>query len=298
MAGARAGGRRVSPRTYEIAGSRVVADQPIAQLAPFALTSGSSSAAFARAPARDVRELPLRFDGRVWLGGLERRLICRADDTQCWLAAEGMAEVVVALDRGVITRLGSRAFASTIACDQDAMDLVVGPALILALAARGVFCLHASAVAVGGRCRLFLGASGVGKSTLVAGLPTGARRLADDIVPLTCGPPPRAVPAFPQPKLAAAEQPVGVGALALDGLIVLDAAPPAGNTLIERSVLGTADATLALAHHSVGARLFGPLLLERHIDLCAVLAGAGPVTRVRFRRDLQLLPQLRRALLS
>ena len=64
----------------------------------------------------------------------------------------------------------------------DAASCLMGPILGLLLRLRGLTCLHASAVAIGGRAVLFSGAGGAGKSTTAAML---ARRghavLADDI---------------------------------------------------------------------------------------------------------------------
>ena len=68
-------------------------------------------------------------------------------------------------------------------------EVFLGPALLLALALRATFTLHASAIAYAGRAVLFAGDSGAGKSTLAAALARiqsrGATRLADDIVPVS-----------------------------------------------------------------------------------------------------------------
>ena len=68
----------------------------------------------------------------------------------------------------------------------DAVTYLVGPVLAFALRRRGVTCLHASAVALGGeRAVALVGPAGAGKSTLAAGF---ARRghpgLSDDVVAL------------------------------------------------------------------------------------------------------------------
>jgi hypothetical protein len=68
----------------------------------------------------------------------------------------------------------------------DASTYLLGPVLGLLLRLRGVTCLHASAVSIGGRAVAFVGAAGAGKSTTAAAL---ARRgysvLSDDIVALS-----------------------------------------------------------------------------------------------------------------
>jgi hypothetical protein len=62
----------------------------------------------------------------------------------------------------------------------------MGPVLGFALRMRGVTCLHASAVAVGGRAVAFLGPPGAGKSTTAAALARqGHPVLTDDVLALS-----------------------------------------------------------------------------------------------------------------
>jgi hypothetical protein len=69
---------------------------------------------------------------------------------------------------------------------EEASTYLLGPVLGLLLRLRGVTCLHASAVAIGGYAVAFVGSAGAGKSTTAAAL---ARRghsvLSDDIVALS-----------------------------------------------------------------------------------------------------------------
>ncbi len=63
---------------------------------------------------------------------------------------------------------------------------LLGPILGFVLRLRGVTCLHASAIAVGGEAIAFLGAAGAGKSTTAAFFATlGYPVLSDDVVALT-----------------------------------------------------------------------------------------------------------------
>ena len=63
--------------------------------------------------------------------------------------------------------------------------LLLGPVLRIVLALRGVLCLHAGAVSVGGRALVIAGPSGAGKSSaLVALARAGHPILADDLVVL------------------------------------------------------------------------------------------------------------------
>ncbi len=68
---------------------------------------------------------------------------------------------------------------------EDAATYLLGPVCGLALRLRGVTCLHASAVALGGRAFLVCGPAGAGKSTTAAAFATRGRAvLADDVAAL------------------------------------------------------------------------------------------------------------------
>lgn len=69
---------------------------------------------------------------------------------------------------------------------EDAATYLLGPVLGLLLRLRGATCLHASAVAVGGKAVAFVGSTGAGKSTTAAALARhGLPVLSDDIVALS-----------------------------------------------------------------------------------------------------------------
>ena len=81
---------------------------------------------------------------------------------------------------------------------------LIGVVLALLLYQRGNLVLHASSVAMGGRAVAFMGASGVGKSSLAAALVMrGHKLLADDISAIDTRPDtPIVMPAFPQMKIS------------------------------------------------------------------------------------------------
>jgi hypothetical protein len=69
---------------------------------------------------------------------------------------------------------------------EDTATYLLGPVLGFVLRLRGVNCLHASAVAVGGRACAFVGASGSGKSSTAAAFArAGFAVLSDDVTPVT-----------------------------------------------------------------------------------------------------------------
>lgn len=65
---------------------------------------------------------------------------------------------------------------------EDTATYLLGPVLGHFLRRRGALCLHASAVLLDGRCAVFAGPAGAGKSTLAAALARKGRRiLAEDV---------------------------------------------------------------------------------------------------------------------
>jgi hypothetical protein len=88
--------------------------------------------------------------------------------------------------RVVVDAAGERIWADTPSGDLDnAATYLLGPVLGFVLRLRGVTCLHASAVAIGGRAFLFVGPSGCGKSSIAAALALrGHAVLSDDVTPL------------------------------------------------------------------------------------------------------------------
>lgn len=80
--------------------------------------------------------------------------------------------------------------------------VVLGPVMALALQDSGVFCLHGGAVSVHGRAVALVAPKHYGKSTLALALvAAGARFLADDIVAVDPGDPPRVRPGIPSVRL-------------------------------------------------------------------------------------------------
>jgi hypothetical protein len=171
-------------------------------------------------------------------------------------------------------------------------EALLGPALALALARRGVFVLHASAVVLpgGGRPGIvgFLGESGAGKSTLARLLSeAGAALAADDL--LAVGPGATALPHLPQLKLDPASM-AGIAGLdpayPLLALCVLEPAPPASE--VRGEVLPPGGAAAELLRHTIAGSLFAPDLLTDHLGFAAMIAGRVPVHRLSVPRRLDV----------
>jgi hypothetical protein len=70
--------------------------------------------------------------------------------------------------------------------EQSTLAYLLGPVLGWVLRLRGITCLHASALEVGGRALLLVGSEGAGKSTTAAALlQRGHAVLSDDVAPLS-----------------------------------------------------------------------------------------------------------------
>jgi hypothetical protein len=183
-------------------------------------------------------------------------------------------------------------------------ECLLGPGLILALAARGIYCLHASAVRTPRGAIAFLGESGQGKSTLarfLAETVPGCVRLADDILPVRMGAVGiEALPRFPQLKLGRADQvsdaePEGVP---LRVACVLDPVSGEGGGGVTLEALDPLQASLALMRHTVAARLFDRAPAARHLEACGSAAGCGALRRLRYPFSSEALPGMAATLAS
>jgi hypothetical protein len=181
-------------------------------------------------------------------------------------------------------------------------EALLGPALALAMARRGIFVLHASAVAMGGGVIGFLGESGAGKSTLArllveAGPPGDVALAADDL--LAVGPEAAALPHYPQLKL----DPAAMAAIAdlapsypLLALCVLEPAPPTAPVGSEALPPGSAAAELL--RHTIAGSLFAEDLLAEHLGFAARIAGRVPLRRLAVPRRLDVGAEVLQHLLS
>ncbi len=223
-----------------------------------------------------------------------RSTACSAGAGGFRLEIEGAGRFFVAADGGEARIVA----AAPGAPEELLVEVALGPLLILALALGGAFCLHASAIALGAgsaepgppRAVAFVGASGSGKSTLAATLAASGspfRHLADDVLPLRADAGrAETLPRFPQVKLPADRQPAAAAPdrLPLAGLFLLapSAASRAGRGAVRLEEVASREAALELVRHTAAARLFGPELLERHLDLAARVAAQVPVRRLAY----------------
>lgn len=296
--------QREGPETrrwcYRIAAHTVLTDVSLSCLAAFQVNDS---------PQPDSIPLPIEeldaprfvYQGPGWIGNRWREVTCHAGPAGYRVLVEDIGAFGVAADG----RWAALLEANPAAPPSAIVEAALGPALILALAIRGAWCLHASAVSCGGRLLAFTGESGNGKSTLAAYLDTqgasGFRRIADDVTPLALGPGGlNALPHYPQLKLPPEKQPSRLAPerLPLTALYRLTPLPreadlPDGGLL---QPLERREAALTLVRHTIAARLFDRELLARHMDFCATAAALLPVRQILYPHRRDALPHVRDAL--
>jgi hypothetical protein len=203
------------------------------------------------------------FIGSGWLGQTLRGF-------RCWHDAVGQH---VLFDDGAGFRVGANGDRIAINAVADASahrdEMLLGPALMLALSMRGIFGLHASSVLGSEGAVALLGPSGSGKSSLARyAVSEGALRLSDDVTPVTSTDAGlRVLPRFPQLKLAPALI-VDDLELPLAALVWVEIAE--GPMALLR--MSDVEASRCLLRDTVAARLFAPEMLSRHMDFCVELA--------------------------
>ena len=281
---------------YRIAGQEFQFPCPVLELTPFEIESadGANRASLSEtssAPASDFPQavppsltLLSRTDGLV--GGSNRQVETWSAPPGYLLKVAGGSDFYIAPQGQFIRRVVADSTDSP--WPKLDREILVGPVLVLALALRGIWSLHASAVTCNGRTILFLGESGQGKSTLAAHLAPSMQLAADDILPvtltdfkLTCW------PHFPQLKLPLNAQ-HGLAqpeSLPVRHICLLDAAEE-----ISFHPLFSSEATQTLLRHTAGTRLFPPDLLSKHLVFCAQAAGKIQLSRLAYPRRMDALP--------
>jgi hypothetical protein len=192
---------------------------------------------------------------------------------------QGERQRCVFPDTGVLEVDYAEAFARTLGfTDRSAArEVLLGPGLLLLLAARGVFAVHASALQVGNRAVLLPAPSGSGKSSLARhAAAAGVVALTDDIAPIDVA---RGVlcPRFPQLKwpeplaVADCEVPLHAFVFVTRGTAALSLEP-----------MRAGDARTLLIRDTVAARLFPARLLAQHLAAVSDLALQVPAYQLHW----------------
>ncbi|MBN1428627.1 MAG: hypothetical protein JXB07_09580 [Anaerolineae bacterium] len=277
---------------YFVAEHLLLADRPLNALSPF-LIENQQAAGWQPAGAPDTGVLLATHMVTGWTAGAWRRAICRAFEQGYHLHIEGIGRFSIGIDGNIIFFKPTEQNQA----NEDAMiETLLGPALSIALAVKGVFCLHASALLAGNHVVAFLGHSGAGKSTLAAYLASNIEEwqyIADDVLPITAGTGgPVALPRFPQLKLPASQQIRAnmPNRLPLGSIYLLEASTESTCPTIEKQ--NRHAATTTLIRHTVATSLFDDRLLASHLDLCAGIAGHIPVRRIIYPHNKEKLPEI------
>ncbi len=277
-------------RAYRVAGCRFWIDARVTALEAFReqrvhTTRLSSQVMPGRAVDDTQYSTERQSDG--WIGGARQVVQCRrvADG---YVVRMGASRFFVRDDGKWIELLDPPARSSGVT------DLLLGPVLALALALQRRWCLHGSAVIHQGAAILFLGESGLGKSTIAAWLsaPRAAmQRLADDIVAVAMNRILHSLTPFPQCSLPAEQQYADFAPIAVKKIFVLKSG---SDRPAVTDVLSAGAAALAVARHTLSARLFPDSVLERHLEFCAQVADSTQITTLEYPHRQQSLDTLQR----
>ena len=278
---------------YAIAGQTVCTDQPLGLAERYRIEPPATSWIEPAIPHDGTSSRLIESEG--WLAGARRWV-------RCLYHAQGFTLQVADADFGPVDvetgllniRHPDRRSAGQ---PRGLEEVLLGPALILALARHSIFFLHAGAAQTGGAVVAFCAESGVGKSTLAGRPGPDWTPVVDDLLPLRQEDGMAWVlPGFPQFKWPPERQyPLSApAATPLRALCQLAPMPPEGPDVPLRAErLGQRDATLTLIRHTVSGRLFSPALLEQHLRFCSGLSRTLPVYRLHYPKRFTVLPALR-----
>jgi hypothetical protein len=286
-----------TPAFHRLAGQTIWVDPGMPELGPFRLEGKVFPPQQRPTSLPTLAEQAPAIQATGWLADQFSTVSLWQDEHGTWMEIPAAGRFWTAADGSAIAQ-ASRIPASTPAFIEEAL---LGPPLVLALALRDTWCLHASAALFKDSLVAFLGESGQGKSTLAAYLKTcpGWRLVADDILPVAMNSDGMSAwPRFPQLKLSVEAQPgpglpeeISFGKVCILSNTDLDETPahhrlPAGQSVP------------AFLAHTAGTRLFDPDLLGKHLAFCAQAAGKVPVYSLGYPRRLDALPMIRQLLES
>ncbi len=306
----------MTARSYEVFGGTLRSELPIEELPDSRSTSADWTLRVSDEPAASEDGVALGTD--IVFGETRVRGFRRADGFG--LVFDDTGRFDVSADGSTITWHRPR----DVVIEAVQAD-ITSRVLALAMYARGVFSLHASAVSINGEGVAFLAPKHFGKSTLCSALVlAGGRALSDDTVPVRPGNPPMLAPGLPRLRLwtdsaarlfgVEADEPSGLRKHLMDQLepgqiesqpvpfraaYVLDPVAETGDGRpAAREPLETVAATMSLVMHSK----LGPVLTGTEtpvvLSLAADIARSVPVYALRVVRDLERVNDVARLLVS
>lgn len=285
---------------YSIAGQRVVFQTPVETLAAYSEGGATERysemlSALTAPPLLNDANSVVHYTGKAPFAGKQREVRCYKVDGYLQFDVEQSPLCSIDFANKQITVLNDAGF-------DDALNLevVTGPALMLFLAARGIFSLHGGAVETPVGNILMIAESGIGKSTLSADAGASWRQLADDIIPIRPLGDTKddgyAIGDYPQLKLKGA-RPIQMPRqnskidlmLRLSNRQVIAA---------EFRALSKVEALLEIIRHTVAAKLFNDEQMRAHVKLAKRLSAAIPILEVAYPRDLDQISELREKIID
>lgn len=284
---------------YKIANQMLCTQGVINALAPFEIGKLPDADNLLRSYiANDFRLLTSKnakkiFDGKAGFLGEERDVSCMQKDNIIQIGIDRRPRCILDLENQVIQSLSTDDFNTPFNT-----ELLLGPALIMLLAKRGIFCLHAGAAMSANGLIMFIGESGVGKSTMAKTNGDDWVRVCDDVLPLKLYPDNSlvALPGFAQLKLADSEQHdldkyQEIPVQAICRITKPKDAERAGVRKKHKT-----SAVLELVRHTVASKMFNSELLEQHMEFCRTVANTNDVYELSYPREIGKLTKLQKNL--
>ncbi len=287
--------------SYRVAGEEIWATTAIAELSSFSVTQKDENMralSIRRAHVEPGPAANYTFRGRAWLVRSHRQIECRKEDTGFYIQIAGIGVFMADIEIGSIQFWPAQQKPNP----SEVVEALLGPPLILMLAARGVHCLHASAVIYNGRVLAFVGASGRGKSTLARSLSarpgTPFRLAADDTLPFRIrAARVDALPHYPQLKYPPQRQPAqgAPESLPLAAVYVLHDGEETEHASV--ASLAPSAAAIEIVRNTVASKLFDQTLMRDHLLAATNMAGHTPIRLLNYPHTNASLDKAYKALL-
>lgn len=294
-------GEKTLAYDYQIAGQRVVFQTRVEALRAYEIGPASEPPTQSLSKQQDQKLLSasnaeLHYQAEVPFADELQHTICWHRNSQMQLDVAGQPVCRIDLLDDRVHLLKEGAFDQTLN-----LEVITGPALIMLLAQRGIYCLHAGAVrTVNGNVAL-VAESGVGKSTLSAHAGEHWQQFSDDILPVHSGDELKALNGFPQLKIDGLMTPYQTklkinAQLPVDLIIRLRADERAQEISFKR--MSRTDALLQVVRHTVAARLYLKPTLKEHAGFARKLSSQVPIVELTYPRNLDQLPELQQAIID
>ena len=280
---------------YKICGRKIISNQKISSLSAFSLATNNEKIAVGLRDFEFDNGVTI-YKGTSWLAEKNRQIICSKVDRGFLVDVPEISAFFVSND-GLLIIQRSDSNTKTEVNNLKLEHILIGPALMLALALNQLFGLHASAVRLENKAILFTGESGFGKSTMARHLQQEPDfdRLSDDISVISELESDFVLNNdFPQLKLSDNNQKFNHPVINLGAVILLNR--QSSDKDVSLIKLNSIDAVQALLNHAVAAQLFDKELVNLHLKFMANLATQIPVYKLNYPDGLEKIPQIAKIL--